>query len=937
MQKLKGFIIILLLSSAQLVYAQQICSGSGNSDILPTKCFEIESILVNACSSNEGYDEMVRLRIGPNPLTLSSINNVVWPTGNTWLGWATYNVPTLNKLSTINSDIAAAGNCGRLIKLNPTDVVPAYAKVLVITSTVFSVTAHDFTNLTDTLYVALQNNSSVTLGHFSNTTTNSARTLIMRTSTCGDTVTHYGNLMIKQDQTIGSEDGSGVSFTYNGTATYYNYGCTSPNKPFSVDAGTSAASYCSGTAVPLTGSISGAACFYWYPQDRSSGSFSDSTSLITLFNIAPGYTGNVKLYLRANANCTSKIDSLSFSITPPSGTITITTTTDTVRCNKSAVSLTATSSSVNPITWSTTGKGSYSSTSTLNTTYTPSLIDTLSVWFSVVQNQSCGVAKDSIRIRFTAPPQPVFTSVDSVFCTSQAGQIVGLNPILAGGVFSGTGVSGNSFVVPATPGSYPVKYVVPLNGCIDSLTRIMVVNSAASAAFSLSDTFVCLGTKSITVNPTNPGGTFSGVTLVGNVFTPTVPGIFVISYKIGSGICVDSVGKLIYVSPMPNASFTVTDSAFCVGTGSATFTPSTPGGVFSGTHVSGNVFTPITAATHQVKYVVTSLGCTDSSTKNMEVYAWPNASFVVSDSVLCVGDPAVTLVPVNIGGVFSGNGVTGNTFTPSVAGIFTVSYVLYNGICKDSVLHTIKVSTKPDADFVISDTILCEDDLPALITTNTPGGVFSGATITANKFLPSTPGVYSLTYLVDNNGCQDSVTKTIVVNAKPIAAFSVTPLTLMVNDTASFTYTGGSAVSQYLWRFDDGNTSTLVGPTHIYTVDKSYNVWLTVANTDGCIDSIMQTVKVDAEENLFVPNVFTPNKDQVNDRFEISSMGIHDYHIYIYNRWGGLVYESTNPLAYWDGESNGSICPESVYVYLITYKNSKLISKTMHGTVTLIR
>lgn len=918
----------MLLCCVHPLSAQQVCSGAGSSDVLPTKCFEIESILVNACSNNEGYDEMVRLRVGPNPLTLNSINTVVWGTTRVWAGWATFNASVLSKITSINASIAAAGNCGRLIKVNPTEQLPAYSKVLFIGSTSFSTTAHDFTGLTDTLYVVLENSSDVS-GHFTNSGSGT-QNMSMSTSTCTESVTWSLASLI-------SGDGSSVAFSFSGTPNYYNNGCQIPNNPFTVDAGTTGATYCSGNTVPLSATISGSACFYWYPANRASGAFSDSTLLTTQFNIAPSFTGAVKLYLRANANCSSKLDSVSFNVSPPSGTISITPITDTVRCNKNALALAATSSSVNPITWSTTGKGSYSSTSSLNTNYTPSVNDTVAVWFSVTQNQSCGVAKDSIRVRFTASPKPVFTPTDTVFCTLQAGAVVPLNPLVAGGVFSGTGVSGTNFVVPATAGNYPVKYVVSLNGCTDSLTRLMVVNNVLSAAFTVSDTFVCLGTKSITVNPNNPGGTFSGVTLVGNVFTPTVPGIFVISYKIGNGTCIDSVGKRIYVSPQPNASFTATDSVFCLAKGSATFTPTTPGGIFSGTHITGAVFTPLSVGLHTVKYIVTNIGCTDSTTKNMVVDAMPNAAFTITDTVVCEGSSPITLTPTTTGGVFSGVGVVGNVFTPTSPGSFTISYVLNNSTCKDSVVHTILVSAKPDADFTLSDTVLCEGDLPVTINTNTAGGVFSGVTLTANQFIPTTAGVYNLTYLINNNGCKDSVTHTIVVNAKPVAAFTTSPAVVMVNDTVQFTYTGGSVVNQYLWRFGDGNTSTQATPTNSYGLDKSYSVWLTVTNSEGCVDSVMKTIKVDGAENIFVPNVFTPNQDTYNDLFEISHMGIHNYHIYIYNRWGGLVYESNNPDGGWDGKSNGSICPESVYVFLITYQNSKQITKTMHGTITLIR
>jgi gliding motility-associated-like protein len=558
------------------------------------------------------------------------------------------------------------------------------------------------------------------------------------------------------------------------------------------------------------------------------------------------------------------------------------------------------------------------------------------VWFSVTQNQSCGIAKDSVRVRFTKSPSPLFVPSDSVFCVAQAGSTVALNPVVAGGTFSGTGVSGTNFIVPSTPGTYPVKYIVALNGCTDSLTRNMVVNTPTSAAFSLSDTFVCLGTKTITVTPTNTGGAFSGVTLVGNVFTPTVPGIFTISYVIGSGACKDSVGKRIYVSPQPDARFAASDSIFCLGDAAATFTPTTPGGVFTGNHVSANTFTPLSVGPHTVKYVVTSLGCTDSTSRNMLVNAKPDASFVVSDSVFCIGDAGVTFVPTQTGGTFSGTGVSGNSFTPTVAGSFVVSYVLDNGNCKDSVTHTMTVNPKPDASFTTSDTVLCEGDAPAALTPVNSGGVFSGGQVSGTKFTPTTSGLYPITYKLSNGGCVDSVTHYIRVAAKPTASFTYAPQKIMVNDTVQFTYTGNGA-NAYVWSFGDGGFATVANPSHSFANEQVFTTWLVVSSLDGCLDSTYQAITVEAEENLFVPNVFTPNGDSVNDRFVISHMGIHDFNLFIYNRWGGLVFETKNPDVTWDGKFAGEICVEGVYVYLITYKNAKQATKSLRGTVTLIR
>lgn len=927
-----SFLLVSVLANAQ--YCGNIPVGP-----LPTKCFEIENILVNACSSNEGYDEMVRLRIGPAPLRLNTINFVEWQTVNAWLGWATYNNSMQNKLNTINNAIAAAGNCGKLIRLNPTEFAPAYSRVLVITSTVFSTTAHDFTGLTDTLYVALQNNNSVASGHFSNTTVNEARRLIMRTSSCGDTVNYNGNQFVKADGTPGSEDGTGVDFAFNGTPTYINYGCAIKFNEVTVDAGTVGGPYCSGATVPLSGTATGTNCYFWYPANRAAGSFTDSTALNTNFVIANGFSGSIKLYLQAATGCNYKKDSVTFTVNLASGTITITPTTDTVRCNLNPVSLAATSTAANPVVWSTNGKGTFNSSSSLTPVYTPSTNDTISVWFTVTQNLSCGATRDSIRIRFTPKPSAKFTASDSVFCTSQAGTVITLVPQVAGGNFSGTGVSGNTFVVPSTPNTYTVQYVVSVNGCNDTYVKNFVVNSSTGAAFTLSDTIICFGTKNITVTPANTGGTFSGVTLAGNIFAPPAPGDYYITHKLGNGICKDSVTKHILVKPNPNAAFTASDTILCQGTGTALLTPANTGGTFSGTGVDNTtlLFTPTTLGINEVKYVLTQNGCADSTTKKIRVLTKPDASFTVTDTTLCINAGAVTLIPINAGGVFSGTGVSGNQFNPTTKGVFVVSYVLSNGTCQDSVTHSIRVDSLPDADFTVSDTVVCLDANAVILTPKVAGGNFNGELVSGTRFTPSKVGVFAVSYKLSNGGCTDSVVKYIRVAAKPSASFTFLPQKTMVNDTVKFTSTSSADVTSYLWRFDDGNTSTLQNPTHIYTKELTYLAWLIVGNGDGCLDSISNPIKVEADESIFVPNVFTPNNDSVNDRFVISHMGINNFTLNIYNRWGTHIFETNDPDITWDGKFLGEFCVEGVYVYLITYKNSKGLTRTLHGTVTLIR
>jgi gliding motility-associated-like protein len=112
---------------------------------------------------------------------------------------------------------------------------------------------------------------------------------------------------------------------------------------------------------------------------------------------------------------------------------------------------------------------------------------------------------------------------------------------------------------------------------------------------------------------------------------------------------------------------------------------------------------------------------------------------------------------------------------------------------------------------------------------------------------------------------------------------------------------------------------------------------LTVTNSDGCLDSIVEIVLVEDDDEVFIPNVFTPNDDLRNDIFKLIITTAKDFSMTIYNRWGGLVFESNNFNVGWDGISNGVICPEGVYVYVVTFKNARGLEKKLHGTLTLIR
>ncbi len=112
---------------------------------------------------------------------------------------------------------------------------------------------------------------------------------------------------------------------------------------------------------------------------------------------------------------------------------------------------------------------------------------------------------------------------------------------------------------------------------------------------------------------------------------------------------------------------------------------------------------------------------------------------------------------------------------------------------------------------------------------------------------------------------------------------------------------------------------------------------LTVVYTNDCKASSSVVLSVEGEPELFIPNLFSPNGDGVNDRFEVFGAGIRDFNLKIFNRWGEKVFESTNQFETWDGSYKGVMQMPDVFTYLLTviYLNDRTVTKS--GTVTMSR
>jgi gliding motility-associated-like protein len=122
------------------------------------------------------------------------------------------------------------------------------------------------------------------------------------------------------------------------------------------------------------------------------------------------------------------------------------------------------------------------------------------------------------------------------------------------------------------------------------------------------------------------------------------------------------------------------------------------------------------------------------------------------------------------------------------------------------------------------------------------------------------------------------------------------------------------------WDFGDGTSSSQVSPTHTYTRKGRYTVTLKVLDNSGC--QIIQSKTLDILDYFIqIPNVFTPNGDQLNDTFFPKFRFITHLQLQVMNTWGELIYHTrgVDDLG-WDGTVSGQKAPEGVYVYKLSYQ-----------------
>lgn len=527
----------------------------------------------------------------------------------------------------------------------------------------------------------------------------------------------------------------------------------------------------------------------------------------------------------------------------------------------------------------------------------------------------------------------------------------------------------NPVVTYTNPGTYTVTLLAiekPYCNTRDSTQTFITVYAKPTTAFSL--TFSpCSNTISTTNNSTGGIGaspyvwSFGDGTATSSLTSPahtyTTNGTFTVNLITSSAAgCTTSATQTISVF---NFSPAVTSASVCNGetaglnaSGGTSYSWSPTGSLNNGS-ISSPVANPTTTTIYTVIINNNSPGYTCSSTLSTQVTVYPKPVSAFSPSINSCGG-GVYFTDLSASNIAAWQWTLSATATSTIqnpynfysaGGTHTVILIVTNTDgCKDTSQQVITVGVPPPM-AVNGNSLICAGSHAQL---SASGGTSYQWTPTvsldvSNIANPSASPTISTTYSViitTTNGCSFLLNTTVNVSqlpAGPVSAIANPPYVISGNST-TLVYQG-SPGSNITW-YPFGSTTPGTG----YTVSASPvkpTTYTVVVTTGACTQRATVFVEAYSEgcidKDVYVPNTFTPNGDGQNDIFIVRGLKVQEIYFAVYNRWGEMVFETTDKTKGWDGIYKGRPADVGVFGYYLKVKCFNGDETFRKGNVTLIR
>jgi len=708
-----------------------------------------------------------------------------------------------------------------------------------------------------------------------------------------------------------------------------------------------------------TASISGGTSPYTY-------TWSNAATTSAINGLA---AGNYTCVVKDAGGC---VDTLKDSVKTPAP-LTIKTNTFPATCSYlcNGQAIANPSGGTNPITfsWSNGSTGASISNLCVGTSYTVTIKD----------GHGC---KDSTNVTVSNPP-PIVVTMDSTaaLCgkTSGSACIKTVGGGTPGYTYSWNTGATTSCLNNVNADVYQV-IITDANKCQDTASVTVPTIPGDSAKIVSTTNELCFGGNTGTATATTWGGTapftytWQTTNPVQTSLTATglTAGTYTFSVTDSNGCIFKTYATI--TQPLP-VTVTVPPDTICIGQ-SATLTATASGGTPGYTYLWNGT---TTGASITVNPTTTTLYNVQATDANGCVGSIP-APLVVRNPLIVVAGPKTSICPgklVNLTATGAGgDGIYTYTWSPAT-GLNTTTGVSVIASPTVTTIYTITLTDACGTPKAVDSVPVIVYPLPIVnlkadtlqgcaplcvnftdLTTITPGkdtawswNFGDGNTSNAQnpKHCYTKPGVYSVSLSVtDSNGCTASfiINNYITVYSHPVADFSLSPQpTNIMNPTIYFVdhSTDAYGIVNWFWQFGDGTDSTGVvrDPQHTYGDTGSYCVHLQVTNVHGCVADTVQCLEIQPFFVIYVPNAFTPNGNGVNDLFTAKGVGILQYQMWIFDRWGQQIYYTRDIYGGWDGivqgGSSGTQAQEDTYVWLIEVTDVFHKDHRYIGRVTLIK
>jgi len=524
-------------------------------------------------------------------------------------------------------------------------------------------------------------------------------------------------------------------------------------------------------------------------------------------------------------------------------------------------------------------------------------------------------------------------------------------------------------------GSY-TSVVLDQNGCYDTVQFTitqpaeMVIDSLSASnplCNSACDGMITLWSSNAATYSFDGGVTFGS----SNIDTTLCEGVYNVMVQSIDG-CTASIDSVVLTDPEILSVIAGPDSILCPGT-PGTVSAEASGGTQPYTYYwqtldlegPSQIVVPQTPTTYEV-LVEDANGCISNlDSTHFDIHA-PFTMVASNDTTICPGT-AINIQTTVTGGVpaytynWTQNGSTiAQTAQTTVSPTAPTSYIIVAEDLCISISDTVNVNTfvVPNVTFDVTADEGCAPMQVEIFPTIDPnliggnctwtfsnGTVLTGCDTVSSVF--SDPGCYSVVFTgTSPEGCAmtGSASDLFCVIANPIASFTYGPdMPTYISPDVHFNNTSSYA-DTYLWNFGGYGTSSDENPYMSFSsTEIGDTIWvcLTATNYLGCQDQICEPVVIADEFTIYVPNTFTPDGDNNNGIFGPvfpPNFNLKNYQLLIFDRWGEVVFENTDPYSGWDGTYKGNTSQDGVYTWKIKVKDGNTNRMyDMVGHVSLLR